>query len=363
MDFLKRIGLKGYLIVAILIIIISIFIAHPHWMGFAVNDNSNNSPNNVQCVENWICGDWSVCNGTQFRSCEDVNNCNTNLSFPNIEQNCSIPVDSSTYHQKLIWDGESNVSREWTFSNAQIVQNRVHTGSYAILLTNPTPPFSEEVMKIDSNDSNFALDLSNFNEISFYVRGDGTGESFYFKIVSLNESRESNKVNINDFISGGIIDRTYRLVKIPISALENKNYNLTDIGSFSFSSFNGGLLYMDDLYATDSSPISVNYLSLIGEKTIKVYLNKDCNLSLCLNSSNYAIYGLYGGNNKINPSNVNYTFDKVNSSYYLLLNFNGNLTNNLNYSLVINNLSDNYNNYLNKSLIYNFSLSNNNIII
>lgn len=45
--------------------------------------------NSYVCEENWKCSEWSECeNGTQTRSCVDVNSCGTYLHRPALEQEC-----------------------------------------------------------------------------------------------------------------------------------------------------------------------------------------------------------------------------------------------------------------------------------
>ncbi|VVB82386.1 Uncharacterised protein [uncultured archaeon] len=44
------------------------------------------------CVENWNCVAWSDCvNSTQARTCQDVNDCGTNLTKPIISKICTVP--------------------------------------------------------------------------------------------------------------------------------------------------------------------------------------------------------------------------------------------------------------------------------
>jgi hypothetical protein len=67
--------------------------------GFVVNlptketsqENQTTEKIEVQsCEERWVCSDWSECkNGVQTRSCEDVNNCGTDLNKPLETQPCS----------------------------------------------------------------------------------------------------------------------------------------------------------------------------------------------------------------------------------------------------------------------------------
>ncbi|MEM2916662.1 MAG: hypothetical protein QXT19_04895, partial [Candidatus Woesearchaeota archaeon] len=43
----------------------------------------------MECVENWACEDWSRCEeGSQFRTCVDLNNCNKTLYLPQTERKC-----------------------------------------------------------------------------------------------------------------------------------------------------------------------------------------------------------------------------------------------------------------------------------
>jgi hypothetical protein len=51
------------------------------------------------CEENWTCSSWSECypNGTQYRACRDLNNCNTTKNKPAEEQACTYtPATTST---------------------------------------------------------------------------------------------------------------------------------------------------------------------------------------------------------------------------------------------------------------------------
>lgn len=52
---------------------------------------STSEPSTTQaCTENWICSDWSACSdGIQTRSCQDSNNCGTDVSKPLESQPCS----------------------------------------------------------------------------------------------------------------------------------------------------------------------------------------------------------------------------------------------------------------------------------
>ncbi len=51
------------------------------------------------CTESWTCGDWSTCvNGTQSKTCEDINDCGRAKS--NESRNCIVPIENLTCSQK-----------------------------------------------------------------------------------------------------------------------------------------------------------------------------------------------------------------------------------------------------------------------
>ena len=51
-----------------------------------------------ECIENWSCTEWSECypNGTQYRSCVDLNNCNTTKYKPEEERKCEYVIFNKT---------------------------------------------------------------------------------------------------------------------------------------------------------------------------------------------------------------------------------------------------------------------------
>ena len=56
------------------------------------------------CVENWSCTEWSECiNGTQTRTCTDLNNCGTTINKPPEVQSCKVPGEEMPVEEKPPW--------------------------------------------------------------------------------------------------------------------------------------------------------------------------------------------------------------------------------------------------------------------
>lgn len=62
----------------------------------------------TDCQENWTCSNWSACiNGTQTRTCEDLNQCGTNESKPTETQSCQAeepsppPIEASDLQTQI----------------------------------------------------------------------------------------------------------------------------------------------------------------------------------------------------------------------------------------------------------------------
>ena len=94
------------LIIAPLSILLIIFFSLVIYEGFfQFNPTSNNdytgelgsaglltkSPDSIECLEDWECDDWNLCNttiNTQTRYCKDLNSCNTIINKPDVKQDC-----------------------------------------------------------------------------------------------------------------------------------------------------------------------------------------------------------------------------------------------------------------------------------
>lgn len=75
-------------------------------------------------------------------------------------------------------------------------------------------------------------DVSGYDEIWFYARSNQPGKTFQFSLSGW--PAFSNAVSIDGKIAGGVLDDTWRLVRIPISALKNASYTLSNVEALYF---------------------------------------------------------------------------------------------------------------------------------
>lgn len=85
--------LSGILIIAIIAAVFYFNDKNPKNIENIKNTSQNNANNTIEttqeCIENWNCGNWSLCiNGTETRTCTDQNNCNTTKNKPEVKKNC-----------------------------------------------------------------------------------------------------------------------------------------------------------------------------------------------------------------------------------------------------------------------------------
>ncbi len=60
-------------------------------------------PQDCECVENWVCTEWSECKeGKQIRTCTDKNNCGTTLHKPSEVKECEIPEVAVSSEEKPV---------------------------------------------------------------------------------------------------------------------------------------------------------------------------------------------------------------------------------------------------------------------
>ena len=73
-----------------------------------------------ECVENWSCTEWSICypNGTQYRTCIDLNNCGTTKNKPEEVRNCTYiapaktPICGNGICERELGENQSNCCKD-----------------------------------------------------------------------------------------------------------------------------------------------------------------------------------------------------------------------------------------------------------
>jgi len=151
----------------------------------------------------------------------------------------------------LLWNGEGG---DFSWQNGTLNSSQPHGGQYCFE-GSPTQ-YNPPVVRMFGS-SNWRINLSSYDEIQFYAKSSAAGQKINFYVNAWNG--KSNVVDIDPYIDGGKLDTTYRLVRIPISALKNPSYNLGIVESFYFgTSSPDHKIYIDDIYAVSADSAGAN---------------------------------------------------------------------------------------------------------
>lgn len=134
-------------------------------------DSTKNKPRIVQdcrCVENWGCSNWSICNeeGYQNRTCVDLNDCQTD-NTPNLTQECEFVCI------------EDWICEDWSNCNEQGYQNRTCVDLNDCNTTESKPILIQSCDDDSINFKNIVLDLNIPKET--YSVGEEIELEFHFK--------------------------------------------------------------------------------------------------------------------------------------------------------------------------------------
>lgn len=143
----------------------------------------------------------------------------------------------------LLWNGETSCTYEFGSENtlAPFRGNVCFEG---------VPDAYHEPRIILNGLSSWRADISGYDEIWFFARCDQTGKTFDFTVTGY--PNISNKVNITPYIQGGMLDTSYRLVRIPISVLKTATYTLNNVENLRFGLATpsvGHKIYIDEIWA------------------------------------------------------------------------------------------------------------------
>ncbi|MCM8530113.1 MAG: hypothetical protein NE330_03045, partial [Lentisphaeraceae bacterium] len=128
----------------------------------------------------------------------------------------------------LLWDGESELQRH---SSNYFFSEIIEEGEGYIFRGKPDPWHTPGVRL---SGQSWRLDFSNFDYLSFQVKAENL-EMEHYVSVSGWFIGQSNKVKIRDYMDEGLLDETWRTVKIPISAFINETCDLSSVEFLSFS--------------------------------------------------------------------------------------------------------------------------------
>ncbi len=151
--------------------------------------------------------------------------------------------------QQLLWNGETAGA---TFEYGSANNTQAYQGTWCF--EGAPDPWHSPSLGLNGL-SAWRMDLSGYDEIQFYARADMTGRTFDFSVYAW--PNFSNSVNIDPYIvGGGGLTTTYKLVKIPISALKTASYPLNSVEILYFGvarPTSGHKIYIDDIQAVSLS--------------------------------------------------------------------------------------------------------------
>jgi hypothetical protein len=319
------------------------------------------------CVSNWTCS-WSACvDGSQTRTCTDANSCvPPNPPMPDLTQSCGTTPDRKG---TLLWDGESTESRAGkVFTNGSATDREAYAGGYSFegtgLWGTPNISLIDQPM--------YKHGISQYDELWFYAKSNTSNNNINFSINDYG-SRTSNIINVNNYIEGGQLDTTWKLVRIPIRDLKTSVYPLEIVNSFSFvinPNDSGDKIYIDDIYAVNINPETVTDYKFLSDNVIRLETSQRYDFDSVINPLNYSLSG-------INPVQVGRQFyassfvrsdskmygnayDPVTTSYIYLV-FNNSMTNENPYTLTINSLKNSFGRDLNSPIQINFTYLENSL--
>ena len=215
----------------------------------------------------------------------------------------------------LLWDGES----PFKCGAGQRIQAETFRGEYCFQGTNDGH-YDPEIMLYGLSTNK--ADISGYDEVWFFAKADQPVNGFVFRIEQY--PVYSATVNIDNYVvkpSGATttLDTSYRLVRIPISALATVDCPLTKIDWFSFpppnASYNGHVVYIDEIWAVHTGAAGAAYSSpVVGplppaacpDAAVKTSSQKEVSVSnignATLNVTGVTLSGTNGSEFSVSPT-------------------------------------------------------------
>lgn len=133
-------------------------------------------------------------------------------------------------------------------------------------------------------------DLSGYDEIRFAAKCDMPGRTFQFRIYGW--PNVSKSLYVDDYIEGGALDTTYRLVSIPIDELKTPEWNLDRVEILYFGiaePLDGHRIFIDDVWAVDLSPTMIDDVEPLAANVLKLTLQDRFDMGDARDLGHYAL--------------------------------------------------------------------------
>jgi len=272
----------------------------------------------------------------------------------------------ATIKGTLIWNGETTASRvATTLLNGSAVTTEANSGGYSfegITKSDNNNPVSPQINL--NGQPMYRQGISQYDELWFYAKTDTAGQAPTLTIKDCC-GNNSQTVNINNYIEGGQLDTTWRLVKVPLSALKTSTYLLESIEKIVFNNVPINTLYklyIDDIYAVDITPSEILDYQFVSDNVIKLRINERYDMAGVINAANYVLsssadadfsvgvspskvgrqFFLSGFGGEMTPKDIwGSNYDPI-VDFYIFLVFDKPLKNNNSYTLTVNNIKNSF---------------------
>ena len=265
----------------------------------------------------------------------------------------------------LLWNGETPNIDSCQFYYGSADSLHAYQGTYCF--QGIPDPWHSPGINLQCQGS-WRADLSGYDEIWFYARCNQTGKTFDFSIYGWPHT--SRAVNIDPYIvGGGGLDTVYKLIRIPIDSLKTDDYHLQSVEILYFGEAqptSGHKIYIDDIWAMDIQPTSVDTFTLFSQKVIRLSVNERYDTTAVKNLANYSLSSTTDPDYATarHPTQIGMHYyvtgfpDDVPSptvAYELYLIFDAPLKNGHSYTLTIYNIRDAAGNDFTEPAIFHFT--------
>ena len=192
-------------------------------------------------------------------------------------------------------------------------------------------------------------DLSSFDALEFMMRSTKAGGNPTFKVRTWDNVGQT--VQINDYIEGGVLDGTWRLVRIPIADLKSADWGLGNVERLVWGKDTSNpTWYVDNVAVRDLYGPELTDAIAASEHVVRVVVNERFDLDSARDTSHYTLSSpgdaAYAGGVKPVDAGVHIRFDDFGSggeaidTYTIYLRFKAALKSGKTYSLAASGVSD-----------------------